>query len=310
MLAGAGCPADGAVARTGRDFVAEVLCPVPDERTLHAWNLARDLPVGGRHVLFGTGASAPGCWDMELGRKIPGTRARCVNLLRLSQHANCIHFIGGCPVGPLDIPVALRHIEGLFDVLTLTDKVPQAYSLGASQVEEATETGPLAGGWDQESFAARPHLFSNINPSAPPKHEALMLDELMRMARRGQGLVLLPFTLAGAAALVPLTGGRRARPARAAPPCPTASFAGSDPARVDQAFVSDRRSIETRPQGGWGLDRRTRPWGLDGPPVRSCRPAAARCLSRGARGLRDPAPGRGRIAARGLIASRRLLSLS
>ena len=51
----------------------------------------------------------------------------CKNLLKLSQYFNCIHFVGGYPVEPVDIHASTRHLDVLYDKLTLTDKVAHAY---------------------------------------------------------------------------------------------------------------------------------------------------------------------------------------
>jgi trimethylamine--corrinoid protein Co-methyltransferase len=49
-------------------------------------------------------------------------------------------------------------------------------------------------------------MFTNINSTSPLKHDWPMLDGWMRMARRGQGLIVSPFTLAGAMAPVTMVG--------------------------------------------------------------------------------------------------------
>ena len=206
ILAQAGCIVDGEVVRMDRNFVTEMLALAPSEWTLSARNPAHDLPIGGRAILFGNVSSPPNYWDMDLGRKIPGTRAHCANLLRLTQYFNCIHFAGGYPVEPVDIHPSIRHLDVLFDKLTLTDKVAHAYSLGAERVEDVMEMVRLSGGWDEETFTARPHLYTNINSTSPLKHDYPMLDGWMRMARRGQGLIVSPFTLAGAMAPVTMAG--------------------------------------------------------------------------------------------------------
>ena len=54
----------------------------------------------------------------------------CKNLLKLSQYFNCIHFVGGYPVEPVDLHPSTRHLDVLYDKLTVTDKAPHAYSLG------------------------------------------------------------------------------------------------------------------------------------------------------------------------------------
>jgi trimethylamine--corrinoid protein Co-methyltransferase len=65
-------------------------------------------------------------------RQGPGTREQCRDLLKLTQYFNCIHFAGGYPVEPVDMHASVRHLDVLFDKLTLTDKVMHAYSLGPS----------------------------------------------------------------------------------------------------------------------------------------------------------------------------------
>ena len=91
-------------------------------------------------------------------------------------------------------------------MLTLTDKVVHAYSLGTERVEDAMELVRIAAGLSHEEFEAAPRMFTNINSSSPLKHDWPMLDGAMRLARRGQPTVVAPFTLAGAMAPVTLAG--------------------------------------------------------------------------------------------------------
>jgi len=49
-------------------------------------------------------------------------------------------------------------------------------------------------------------MYTNINSTSPLKHDRPMLDGWMRLARRNQGLVVTPFTLAGAMAPVTIAG--------------------------------------------------------------------------------------------------------
>ena len=62
--------------------------------------------------------------------------------------------------------------------------------------------GPRRGG----VLRATPRLFTNINSSSPLKHDWPMLDGAMRFARRGQPVIVTPFTLAGAMAPVTMAG--------------------------------------------------------------------------------------------------------
>jgi len=206
ILRGAGCKVVEDQVYFDRTFVMEMVRRVPARWTMTPRNSERQLVMGGNHILFGNVSSPPNYWDLELGRKVPGTREHCANLLKLTQYFNCIHFTGGYPVEPQDIHASIRHLDVLFDALTLTDKVVHAYALGAERVEDAMEMVRLAGGLSHEAFEASPRMFTNINSTSPLKHDHPMMDGWMRMARRNQGLVVTPFTLAGAMAPVTMAG--------------------------------------------------------------------------------------------------------
>jgi len=201
-----GCDIDGENVRMGRDFVMEKIALAPESWAITPRNPEHAITIGGRHLNFGNVSSPPSYWDMELGRKVTGNREMCRNLLKLSQYFNCIHFVGGYPVEPQDIHPSVRHLDVLYDKLTLTDKVAHAYALGAERVDDVMEMVRIAGGLTDAEFEASPHMYTNINSTSPLKHDHPMLDGWMRLARRGQGLVVTPFTLAGAMAPVTMAG--------------------------------------------------------------------------------------------------------
>jgi len=205
ILREAGCTIDGTNVRMGRDFVMEMLAKAPSAFTITPRNPERTLTIGGRNMVFGNVSSPPNVWDMAAGKR-PGTRQTCADLIRLSQYFNCIHFIGGYPVEPVDIHASVRHLDVLYDKLTLSDKVAHAYSLGRERVEDVMEMVRIAGGLSDAEFEATPRMYTNINSTSPLKHDFPMLDGYMRCVRRGQATVVTPFTLAGAMAPVTLAG--------------------------------------------------------------------------------------------------------
>ncbi|MCI2398599.1 trimethylamine methyltransferase family protein [Aliiroseovarius subalbicans] len=206
ILKDAGCIIDGDNVRMGRDWVMEMVAKAPSQFDITPRNPERKITIGGGHILFGNVSSPPNYWDLELGSKVPGTREQCANLLKLSQYFNCIHFVGGYPVEPVDIHASVRHLDVLFDKLTLTDKVAHAYSLGRERVEDVMEMVRIAGGHSHAEFDASPKMYTNINSTSPLKHDFPMMDGWLRLARRGQALVVTPFTLAGAMAPVTMAG--------------------------------------------------------------------------------------------------------
>ncbi len=107
---------------------------------------------------------------------------------------------------PVDIHPSVRHLDVLFDKLTITDKVCHAYSLGAERVEDVMEMVRIAGGLTEEEFQATPRMYTNINSTSPLKHDVPMIDGCLRLIRRGQAVIVTPFTLAGAMAPVTMAG--------------------------------------------------------------------------------------------------------
>ncbi|MBV0911632.1 trimethylamine methyltransferase family protein [Anianabacter salinae] len=201
----AGCTVSGTNVRMGRDFVMEMVARAPAQFDITPRNPDRRITMGAGHMLFGNVSSPPNYWDLTTG-KITGTRETCANLLKLTQYFNCIHFAGGYPVEPLDIHPRERHLDVLFDKLSLTDKVAHAYSLGPERVEDVMEMVRIAGGLSHEDFDAAPRMYTNINSTSPLKHDIPMIDGCLRLIRRGQPVIVTPFTLAGAMAPVTMAG--------------------------------------------------------------------------------------------------------
>ncbi len=202
----AGCKVRGSNVKMDRNWVMEMVRKAPAQFSITPRNKKNQILVGGDHILFGNVSSPPNYYDIDIGKKIPGTRKLCANLIKLSQYFNCIHLIGGYPVEPLDIHPSIRHLDVLFDQLTLTDKVCHAYSLGKERVEDVMEMVKIAGGFSEEDFQSKPHMFTNINSTSPLKHDDPMIDGSLRLIRRGQAVVVTPFTLAGAMAPVTISG--------------------------------------------------------------------------------------------------------
>lgn len=205
ILRKAGCTVNGTNVRMGRDWVMEMVGRAPSEFTLTPRNPDRAIPIGGKHILFGNVSSPPNYWDLETG-KVSGSRKQCQDLLKLTQYFNCIHFAGGYPVEPVDVHASVRHLDVVHDKLVLTDKVAHAYSLGKERVEDVMEMVRIAGGLTHEEFDAKPRMYTNINSTSPLKHDVPMIDGCLRLVRRGQAVVVTPFTLAGAMAPVTMSG--------------------------------------------------------------------------------------------------------
>ncbi|HBM12399.1 MAG TPA: methyltransferase [Rhodospirillaceae bacterium] len=207
ILKEAGCDVDPVTfnVKFDRNFVMEMVARAPESFSITPRNPARKIEIGNGRAAFGMVASPPNTMDLEKGRRV-GNRADYQDMLRLSQAFNCINFNGGYPVEPIDIHASIRHLDAIYDLLTLTDKVFHAYSLGPDRVEDAMEMARIGAGLTHAEFDEEPRMFTNINSSSPLKHDWPMLDGAMRLARRRQPVIIAPFTLAGAMAPVTIVG--------------------------------------------------------------------------------------------------------
>ncbi|RED12302.1 trimethylamine methyltransferase family protein [Pontivivens insulae] len=204
-LKDAGCTIEGENVRMDRDWVMEMVGKAPTEFTITPRNPKHRLTIGGRNMAFVNVSSPPNVMDLDRGRRI-GDFESFKDFMKLTQYFNCIHVAGGYPVEPVDIHASIRHLDCLYEKLTLTDKVVHAYSLGPERVDDVIEMARIATGLSDEDFESEARLYTNINSSSPLKHDWPMLDGAMRFAKRGQPVIVTPFTLAGAMAPVTMPG--------------------------------------------------------------------------------------------------------
>jgi len=207
ILAAAGAEVDrpGRHVRLDRGLVTEAIAKAPAEFTLHARNPARNVRMGGNFINFGLVGGPAHATDLDRGRR-PGTYADACDLIRLAQALDVLHIIGGAPVAPIDLPVATRHLDTAYAVITLTDRVWHASALGRQRVEDAVAMLAIARGLDREAVTESPGLVAVVNANSPLRYDGAMLDGAIAVVRAGQGLIVTPFTLAGAMSPVTIAG--------------------------------------------------------------------------------------------------------
>ena len=205
MLRQAGAKVEGERVRFDPAMIEELISSVPSEFTFHARNPQNSQRIGGNNISFGTVASPPNASDMDGGRRT-GNYQDYKNFLRLGQYFNCIDFLSGYPVEPIDIHASIRHLEALRDMVLLTDKPFHAYSLGHERIRDGIEIARIGRGISQEQMEREPSLFTIINTNSPLKLDTPMLQGILEMSSRNQIVCVTPFTLAGAMAPVTVAG--------------------------------------------------------------------------------------------------------
>jgi len=205
MLKQAGAKVDGDRVRFDPAMIEELIASAPSEFTFHARNPENSQRIGGNNISFGTVASPPNASDMDGGRRT-GNYQDYRNFLKLGQYFNCIDFLSGYPVEPIDIHASIRHLEALRDMVLLTDKPFHAYSLGRERIRDGIEIARIGRGISQEQLEREPSLFTIINTNSPLKLDTPMLQGILEMSSRNQIVCVTPFTLAGAMAPVTVAG--------------------------------------------------------------------------------------------------------
>lgn len=205
MWADAGADVDGDRVRIEGELIAQLVANAPSTFTLHAPNPAHDVTIGGDSVVFGAVASAPNVGGLGGGRR-QGNDRDFTNLVHLSQILNAVHIHGGYAVEPTDIHASVRHLHATKTLLTHSDKVPHAYSLGAQRNIDCLEMIRIRRGVDAETLEREPSIHTVINSSSPLRLDEPMLEGILQYSARNQMVILTPFTLAGAMAPVTVAG--------------------------------------------------------------------------------------------------------
>jgi trimethylamine---corrinoid protein Co-methyltransferase len=191
--------------RMGRDLVKAFVAKAPSEFTLHSRNPDRNLIMGGNWINVHTVGGAPHISDLDRGRR-PGTFADQVELMKLQQGLNCVHFAGGTQVEAQDLPVPTRHLDMHIAQVTYTDKVFGARGIGRDRVKDAIAIAAIARDVSIDQLRREPSTYTITNTNSPRRVDKELIGGLMELAENGQAVCVTPFTLAGAMAPITLAG--------------------------------------------------------------------------------------------------------
>jgi trimethylamine--corrinoid protein Co-methyltransferase len=195
--AGADVDMSNQLVKFDRALVMELVAKAPSEFTLTPRNPERHVVFGGTHINFNSVGGPPNASDLDGGRR-PGNYRDFQNFIRLMQSLNALHLCGGVPVAPIDLDAETRHLDCVYSILTLSDKVWHATGLGRQRVTDSIDMLCIARGMTREQIKDEPGIFTTINVNSPRRIDGPMLDGLMEAVENGQGVSLTPFTLSGA----------------------------------------------------------------------------------------------------------------
>lgn len=191
--------------RFDRELVLEKIASAPAEFPLRARNPARDLVIGGDHVVFASVGGPAFVSDLDRGRR-PGRYEELCDYFRVVQGLDIIHQEGGGAFEPMDLPPESRHLDLYLAQLTLLDKNAQAYALGRARTVDCLEMTSIALGVGREELERQPAVLAIINTNSPLQLDIPMSEATIELAEALQVNCITPFTLAGSMSPATLAG--------------------------------------------------------------------------------------------------------
>jgi trimethylamine--corrinoid protein Co-methyltransferase len=191
----AGQDVDGDVVRLDPDFVLAQVALAPREFDIQARNPANTVHIGGDHMVFGGVYGSPFIREGDVRRD--ATLADFRKLTSLAQSFPQLDTAGGVICEPNDAPLDSRHLDMIYALQTLTDKIYMGNVVsGPNAADTIRMTEILFGG--RESIEATPATVSLINCNSPLRWDDRMLDAQFEYCAASQAVVLTPFLLMGA----------------------------------------------------------------------------------------------------------------
>jgi trimethylamine---corrinoid protein Co-methyltransferase len=177
------------------DFILEQVARAPRAFDIQARNPANNVRIGGDHMAFGGVYGPPFVREGEVRRD--AEMADFERFTMLAQSFPELDSAGGVICEPNDAPLDSRHLDMVFALQTLTDKIYMGNVVsGPNAADTIRMTEILFGG--REAIERTPATVSLINCNSPLRWDDRMLDAQFEYSAANQAVVLTPFLLMGA----------------------------------------------------------------------------------------------------------------
>ena len=177
------------------EFVLEQIAQVPREFDMQARNHANDVHIGGDHMVISSDYGSPFVRAGDVRRE--GTLADFQNFARLAQSFDAMDSVGGVVVEPNDAPLDSRHLDMVYNALTLTDKIIMGNVVSAGNALDTIAMGEMVFG-GRASIEQTPFCISLVNCNSPLRWDDRMLDAQFEYTKANQPVIMTPFLLMGA----------------------------------------------------------------------------------------------------------------
>jgi trimethylamine--corrinoid protein Co-methyltransferase len=123
------------------------------------------------------------------------TLADFENFTKLSQSFPELDSAGGTIVEPNDAPLDSRHLDMVYALLTLSDKIHMGSVISGENARDTIAMDRIAMG---DSIESTPASISLINCNSPLRWDDRMLSAMLEYNRTNQAVITTPFLLMGA----------------------------------------------------------------------------------------------------------------
>jgi trimethylamine--corrinoid protein Co-methyltransferase len=200
LFAQAGQRVDGDVVKLDPEFVLEQVAKAPREFDVQARNPAHNVHIGGDHMVFSPVYGCPFVREGDVRRDATMNDFR--QLAMLSQAYDELDSAGGVICEPNDAPLDSRHLDMIYALQTLTDKIYMGNVVSGPNAADTIKMTEIlfggAGGKGRAAIEQTPATISLINCNSPLRWDDRMLDAQFEYNRANQPVVLTPFLLMGA----------------------------------------------------------------------------------------------------------------
>lgn len=188
-----------------KDVLMEWVGKAPSQFTIHSRNPERSMHMGGDQTYFSFGTSAPFVSDMKEPRRSGNTKD-FYRMVKLAHGLSTAATIGSYGVEPIDRPMETRHLDCVYDFLTLSDKSFRSYCIGEGRARDGIEMTAIAHGISLEEMSEGARLWSVLSVNSPLKLDDELIRGAIVMAKAGQAQVVSPVCFAGAMSPISFSG--------------------------------------------------------------------------------------------------------
>ena len=200
LFAKAGQQVDGDVVKLDPEFVLEQVAKAPREFDVQARNPANTVHIGGDHMVFSAVYGCPFVREGDVRRD--ATLQDFRQLASLAQAYDELDSAGGVICEPNDAPLDSRHLDMIYALQTLTDKIYMGNVVSGPNAADTIKMSEILfgglGGKGRAAIERTPATISLINCNSPLRWDDRMLDAQFEYCAAGQPVVLTPFLLMGA----------------------------------------------------------------------------------------------------------------